>query len=552
MTALDRFITKLIEQKLTRYMDPAIAENSYAYRKGKGIQEAVMAAKTYIEAGNRFLVAIDIRDFFDSIPLEEMMKQLEEVIQDRRVCSLIRKYLYCNVDSDGQIIEKKQGLVQGNSISPVLSNWYLRALDTYLESKEYNWLRYADNIYLYAESREKAIHIYNEVCKYIREHYSLKVNEKKSGVFDAYTKRILGYEFVKKSKKVEVRKYCYKREATYRNWRDCVVEKVNHEYHIITDGIINKKDYALLFENEDEKHHIPVEVVDQINFYNDITIGSGVFKTLNEKNIKATFFDKYGNLVGCYLPEKRKGDTRILLKQCEMYSGKERLNVAKQMQIASIHNMRANIRYYNKKKNLEDCLVQLSGMIKEVNEGKTINSLMLTEARARQVYYEAFNTILNNDDFLFTVRSKRPPKDEINAMISFGNTLLYNQFLQYIWKTPLDPRIGMVHATNRRSHSLNLDFADIFKPIIVDRVIFTLINCHQIKVKEHFQQTEDGGVYLSKIGKHLFIEEFNRKLSTGVVIKGESITYKRLMQREVQSYLKLLTTGEKYKPYRYY
>lgn len=107
---------------------------------------------------------------------------------------------------------------------------------------------------------------------------------------------------------------------------------------------------------------------------------------------------------------------------------------------------------------------------------------------------------MEDEDFLFEKRTKRPPKDALNSMISFGNTLLYNQFLQFIWKTPLEPRIGMVHATNRRAHSLNLDFADIFKPIIVDRVIFTLINCKQIRLEEHFEKTEEGGVYLSKAG----------------------------------------------------
>jgi retron-type reverse transcriptase len=72
LTALDCFITKLIEQKLTRYMDPAIAENSYAYRKGKGIQEAVMAAKTYIEAGNRFLVENIVVTDEDAVCIYEM------------------------------------------------------------------------------------------------------------------------------------------------------------------------------------------------------------------------------------------------------------------------------------------------------------------------------------------------------------------------------------------------------------------------------------------------------------------------------------------------
>jgi len=129
---------------------------------------------------------------------------------------------------------------------------------------------------------------------------------------------------------------------------------------------------------------------------------------------------------------------------------------------------------------------------------------------------------------------------------------LYNAFLQEIWKTPLDSRIGMVHAANRRDYSLNLDFADIFKPIITDRVIFSLINCQQIKRAEHFEHEEDGAVLLSKTGKRIFLREFEQKMNTKIVIKGESMSYRQLLLKEVRAYKNYVMTGEKYKPYKYY
>ena len=101
---------------------------------------------------------------------------------------------------------------------------------------------------------------------------------------------------------------------------------------------------------------------------------------------------------------------------------------------------------------------------------------MLVEARARELYYRMINEIISNEDFHFTIRTKRPPKDPINALISFENVYLYNRIATEINKTSLDIRIGFVHFTTNRSQSLNLDLADIFKPIIVDRVIFSLIN----------------------------------------------------------------------------
>lgn len=124
--------------------------------------------------------------------------------------------------------------------------------------------------------------------------------------------------------------------------------------------------------------------------------------------------------------------------------------------------------------------------------------MMLIKAKDRQEHYSVFDQILENEEFKFVQRTKRPPKNELNACLSFGNTLLYNQFSSLIWKKGLDIRFGIVHATNRRTRSLNLDFADIFKPIIIDRVIFTMINKKMLMVSMDFEK--------NKYGRSVFIQ----------------------------------------------
>ncbi len=177
---------------------------------------------------------------------------------------------------------------------------------------------------------------------------------------------------------------------------------------------------------------------------------------------------------------------------------------------------------------------------------------MLIEARARQQYYSAFNVILKQDDFSFEKRTRRPPMDELNAMISFGNTLLYNIVLQEIWKTPLDPRISIVHATTSRSYSLNLDFADLFKPVVVDRVIFSLVNLLQIQKSLHFEKEDSGITYLNKTGKRIFISEFEDKLKDKIKVKDRNYTYKQLIEEEIHKFQRFLMNNENYKPYKYW
>ena len=136
-------------------------------------------------------------------------------------------------------------------------------------------------------------------------------------------------------------------------------------------------------------------------------------------------------------------------------------------------------------------------------------------------------------------------------MISFGNVFLYQRIATEIRKTSLDIRIGFVHATNSRSETLNLDIAEIFKPIIVDRAIFTIVHNMAISSTEHFEKDEKGVTLLNKVGKKLFIKELEKKLYQKVKIDGVSRTYDTIIRNEIQKLSRTIKNGEKYKPYKY-
>lgn len=551
----DKLITRLIAQKLSDFFTPMFEVESHAYQENKGITTAVESAKRYIENKKEFVVEIDLQNYFDEISIELILEKLRKHITDKRVIALIETYLRCTVMADGEIYKKEKGLIQGCSMSPILSNVYLHDLDVYMSSVEYDWIRFADNICIYTASEEEGINIFQNVKTLLETSFSLKVNGGKSGVFDVFDRRLLGYDFYKKGNHIKVERHTYNKSDYYRNWHECSIEKINHEYHVVKSGVLNKKDYALLFENDDTKHHIPVEATEQLNLYNEVTLTSAVFRTLSYESIRLGIYDKYGDLLGYFVPEKFNQDSKVLLAQASEYNnGKKRLQMAKAIEMAAIHNIRANVRYFEKQKPMDELMLIekfLTNSISKMNQCKLVDELLLEEARSRQKYYQGFNYFLNNDYYTFETRTKRPPMDPINALISFGNTLLYNRVQQTIWKTSLDSRIGIFHSANKRHCSLNLDFADLFKPIIVDRVIFTLINRRQL-CENNFVINEDGSVYLNESGKRLFIETFNGKMVSKLEHKGKKITYHQLIEMEIRSYLKHVLTGEKYKPYKYY
>ncbi len=130
-------------------------------------------------------------------------------------------------------------------------------------------------------------------------------------------------------------------------------------------------------------------------------------------------------------------------------------------------------------------IARIGESITLMNEAQDINHLMLLEARNREIYYSCYNSIIKHADFQFTKRSRRPPLDPLNSMISFGNALLYRLIAKEIYKSQLDIRISFLHSSLWRNENLNLDLAEIFKPIIIDRLIFTLINKRMIDATMH-------------------------------------------------------------------
>src|SRR5699024_6672299 len=143
------------------------------------------------------------------------------------------------------------------------------------------------------------------------------------------------------------------------------------------------------------------------------------------------------------------------------------------------------IKYYQNRGKKLDPIIE--NILENKNEIKSCNNpgeLMGVEGKIRNTYYSGFDNIIENEDFKFEHRTRRPPRNYLNTLISFGNSLMYTTVLGEIYKTHIDPRIGYLHSTNFRRFTLNLDIAEIFKPIIIDRIIFTLLGRKMIDVKD--------------------------------------------------------------------
>lgn len=553
-SSVDRLILRAIMQKLQPALEMQFSPYSFAYQKGKGVQKAVRCAADWIADGYGTVVEVDIQGFFDHISHERLEQKLRSVLTDSMLFHLIFLYVQCKVESDFQLTDKTVGILQGSPLSPVLSNLYLDELDHWMENQHLHFCRFSDNINIYVSNYKEGLTIIAELRRQLNRLH-LQMHPEKSGIYPALKRRFLGYSFEKRPSGILVLRKNFKPKQIYSDWHKSALEKVHHEYHIIHDGTLTRKDFTLLFENEEKKRYLPVEVTDTLNVYSNIAFGSSFFEFANFKKITVNIFDRYGRYQGCFSPARQRNKLPLCFKQLSCYeTASIRLDYARKLEIAFIHNLRCNLKYYVKQKPsdlLRETVGDMTKSIRQLNETSSLDKLILIEARCRQLYYHCFSEIIGEPAFHFTTRTKRPPKDPINALISFGNSWLYQKLAQMIHKSSLDIRISFVHSAFKRTENLNLDLADIFKPIIIDRVIFTLINKRMIHEKEHFTHIANGGVYLNTEGKRLFLSELETKLTQSITWKAKKFTYEKIMRETIHDLEQSISGKGAFRPFKY-
>ena len=428
----DKFITKAMTEVFNKYIDSTFSKYSYAYRPFGGTLEAVKQIREFAKEGNNITAQLDIKDFFEKINHEILLEKLKKYNIEPCIINLINQYLKCPIEIELIETVKNKGLLQGNPMSPILSNIYLDEFDKILESKNISFIRFCDDINIFCNNKNELFENIEIVKNILSEKYFLELNESKTNISNIYKTSFLGYYLVNEKNDIEIVKKEKAKLNYYSFWHPSALRKENNEYHILNDGILTNADYSILFENKDKKVHIPVETTNCINIHSNTMFSSNFFNVMNVHNICVNIFDKYNKYVGKFIPNNFRKSCLTLLKQVSIYNDNEkRLKLAKAIITAGVHNLKSNIKYYQRRYNIniKEKIEIIEKLEKDLKIEMEYQNLLLIEARIRENYYSCFNQILKNKDFYFYVRSKRPPKDAINSLISFGNTLLYN-FLQ--------------------------------------------------------------------------------------------------------------------------
>ena len=324
--------------------------------------------------------------------------------------------------------------------------------------------------------------------------------------------------------------------------------------YLMSSGTLKRKDNTLFIDREGEKpRYLPVEQTDEIIVLGEMDLNKSLLEFLTQKQIILHFFNYYGYYVGTYYPREHMNSGAVILAQAACYmDGAKRHALASSLIVGAIENMTKVVEYYQRRASLDvaDILGDLERFQSLAPETADIPGLMGIEGNARNRYYQFFDRLVHDEAFKMLERSRRPPSNRMNALISFLNSMCYILALSQIYRTHLDPRIGFLHETNFRRFSLNLDLAEIFKPILVDRVIFSLVNKREIQAK-HFEKETGGGIYLNDKGREIVVRKWEERVNETIEHPKlkRKVSYRGLVRMEAYKLQKHILGDEPYVPF---
>jgi len=301
-----------------------------------------------------------------------------------------------------------------------------------------------------------------------------------------------------------------------------------------------------------EKVPFPIENAESIYCFGEIDVNSKLISFLSKHNVPLFFFGYYGNYTAALYPKEHLLSGRLTVEQVRHHTGPERrLRLARSFVEAALANIRRVLRYYASRleggtEEVEKTIEEIERLKGKIGEAEDSPSLMGLEGRARRRYYQAWPVLLGKagSGFSFDQRSRQPPSNPLNALISFGNSLCYSICLRQLYHTALDPTVSYLHEPGDRRFSLALDLAEVFKPLLVDRAIFRLVKTRQIQPSDF--EGRLGGTYLTEEGRKTFVEHWDERLQQTIEHRrlGRKISYERLVRLDAYRLVRHLCDPE--------
>ena len=279
---------------------------------------------------------------------------------------------------------------------------------------------------------------------------------------------------------------------------------------------------------------LPLARIDRIVLAGSVQLSTQVMELFLKHHIPVSFTSTHGRYKGRLTPPLHKNVALRLEQYHKYHDDGFRLRQASVIIGAKIRNCHELVQKHMRSHKELDCSHEIQSMAREMSGVKSAvcrDSLMGHEGTAARHYFTAFGKMVRRE-FVFEKRTRRPPKDPVNALLSLGYTLLFNEMVTALEAIGLDPYLGFLHEIDYGRASLAADLCEEFR-FLVDALALSLVNRGELK-RENFTYLEDGGVHLDDTGRKLFYASYEHKVRTEIEWCGVSVSYRRLFFNQAE------------------
>ncbi len=298
---------------------------------------------------------------------------------------------------------------------------------------------------------------------------------------------------------------------------------------------------------------VPMMNVDSVVVFVGAQVTTQAIAELLQRDIPTTFLSNHGRYYGRLVSTETKSVELRLLQYKHLDNTDFRLNFSKSIIKGKILNtlyILKNVNRYRGFDEVKECIAGLHNTVRKLDEAPSLDSLRGYEGSASAAYFKVLPDLLK-ENFGFSGRNRRPPKDPINSMLSFLYTLLmYNVYTATV-TAGLDPAVGFLHEYTDNRPALPLDLMEEFRVLLADQVVFDMVN-HGMVPLDGFYQGEERDAYPVLIQNDLrkkIIARYEKRIATVVLYEGESYSYRKILELQARRLVRHIRGGEAYKPF---
>ena len=552
----DRVVQTFLNNQLNKIIDPNLSDVCHSYRSGRSVKSALENVAYFRSLGFIWTLESDIKSFFDSICHTTLLRKLHEICVPKWLIDLVEKSIKIDIYDGESIIENPTGLPQGIALAPILSNLYLLEFDKSCEDENIKLIRYSDDFVVLCKTREEAIHALDFI-KVNLSKIDLMLHPDKTDILDPDT----GLEYLGKtllrSSQMEPQNELIKSAGSAKLLSSNITEQFKRNtLYVQHQGCSLRicKGKIVVIKDNEELLSLPGRWIKEVLVFGNCHFTIDCMRYFLSNGVPVFFLANSGRYFG-ELRSTSHYRVEGRIKQSQKLKDMDfRINLARTIVSGKIRNQIAFLaRFYRRLDlpELKSCIDQMESSHLKLTASDNLDTMRGIEGHVSHIFYSGYAKLIRGD-LLFEGRSRRPPRDPVNSLLSFGYSLLTNLCSSAIIRAGLDPYIGFMHIISGGMPSLACDLVEEFRTPVVDSLVAYLVNTAIYSGDDFYISKNDGACLMKDAARKRYFTHFENRLGTTFKHPESSreISYRECIDyqaKELRDYL--LGHRFEYKPF---